>query len=374
MKPILKVIHKNVCTSKLHSHDSTFGSVYDVNDPVEGCTVNSNEHPSVPGDLDSDDVHKDVQINAADACKENGSDLICDTEVSRILEGRITEQPLSEALHYEGNDEVTTGQTGLGFKELSDDPSNHCKDIDVAVSCESVELHGQEKALEDSAVKFSSGSGKIVEGEEQITDLNENRLTGESLKLDKDSKESVEQITGVERSTSRVLVLSLQDTPNEDVREVHQSAFEGTIANDGEPAIDMVENARFGKDSSLLGKLDDKEEPAESVMHTEKSTEEVSSSAATEARTKDLTLPGKSSDIESLLPESSSIHPSKAGAIKEEESEDTKVSEHQPGLDKQKLEDKDLDKTFETHVAANKAEGILNTSTSQSPPVETDRP
>lgn len=380
---------QNVCTSKLHSHDSTFDSVYDVNELVEGYTVNSNEHPSMLGDLDIGDVHKDAQINATNGCKEPASDLICDTEVSRILEGRITEQPLSEVLHYEGNDDdATDRQTELSFKEHLGDPSNHCKDIDVAVSCESVELHGKGEALEDSAVKFldpamessstnglrfTSGSGKSVEGEEQIADFNENSLTGranaagESLKLDKD-----EQITSVERSASQVLVLSCPDTSNGNVREVNHSAFEGNIANNGEPAIDMVENACFGEDSSLLGTLDDKEESAVSMTDTEKSTQEVNSSAATVAGTKDLSLPGTSSDVEGLQPESSSIHPSKAGAIKEKESEDTKVSEHQPGLDKQKLEDKDLDKTFETRVAANKEERSLNTSTSHCPPQESD--
>ena len=380
------------CVSKNQSQDNTLGSSVDVNDTVENCTVHSDEHVSLLCTVESEDVHRSVQ-NAADVCKEvDTTDLVCDKEVSIILESYETEvEPLSSKVLDEEIRDTSNSQTECDLH--SNGPETGSEDIDVesCVTGESISVHGKEKVLEDSVGKLldptnkikpylsvdcqgsdtvasgvANSSEKINEGEdkqvkEQISVSNDSLLseaevTGGASQLD-------DQIKDFARSGEQPSALSTRDSATKDVIHSIQSTCEGSIANNNGHASEVLENGLLDNDLSSSGMMVDEEVSEVSLMDTEKS-----------ATNMNVSEKEVNQDKKELLQETLSTNlPCQTLPVADAEKTmgDASVSKHQPDLSAKRLADGGIDKAPLAIQAADKTEEPNAASANKSPFVVT---
>ena len=368
------------CDSKNQSQDNTLGSLVDVNDTVENCTVHSDEHVSLLCTVESEDVHRNVQ-NAADVCKEvDTTDLVCDKEVSIILESYETEvEPLSSKVLDKGIRDTTNSQTECDLH--SNEPQTGSEDIDVesCVTGESISVHGKEKVLEDSVGKLldpptdkmqpylnldCQGNDTGVE-DKQIKEiwvsngslLSEAEVTGGASQLD-------DQIKDVARRGEQPSVLSTRDSATKDVTQITQSSTcEGSIANNNGHASEVLENGLVDNDLSSSGMTVEEEVSEVSLMVTEKSTTNMNVSEKEVNQNKE-------EPVQEVLP-GNPPHQALPVTDSEKMMGDASVSKHQPDLSEKRLADGGLDKTPLAIQAADKTEEPNATSTNKSPFVVT---
>lgn len=372
------------CDSKNQSQDITLCSLVDVNDTVENCTVHSDEHVSLLCTVESEDVHRNVQ-NATDVCKEvDSTDLVCDKEVSVILESYEAEvEPLSSKVLDEGIRDTTNSQMECDVH--SNGPKTGSEDIDVesCVTGESISVHGKEKVLEDSVGKLldppsdkmqpylnldCQGNDTMASGVEdkQIKEqilvsngslLSEAEVTGGASQLD-------DQIKDVARRGEQPSVLSTRDSATKDVTQITQSStYEGSIANNNGHASEVLENGLVDDDLSSSGMMVDEEVSEVSLMVTEKSTTIMNLSEKEVNQNKE-------EPVQEVLP-SNPPHQALPVTDTEKTTGDASVSKRQPDLSEKRLADGGLDKTPLAIQAADKTEGPNATSTNKPPFVVT---
>ena len=367
------------CVSKNQLQDNTLGSLADVNDTVENCTVHSDEHVSLLCTVESEDVHRNVQ-NAADVCKEvDTTDLVCDEEVSIILESYETEvEPLSSKVLDEEIRDTTISQTECDVH--SNGPGTGSEDIDVesCVTGEIISVHGKGKVSEDSVGKLldpstdkiqpylsvdHQGNDTMVSGvansSEKIGE-GEDKLIKEQISVSNDSLLSEAEVKDFARSGEQPSVLSTRDSATKDVMQIIQSTCEGSIANNNGHACEVLENGLVDNNLTSSGMMVDEEV---SLMDTEKS--------ATNMTVSEKEV---NQDKKELLQETlSSNLPCQALSVADAEKTmgDASVSKHQPDLSVKRLADGSLDKAPLAIQAADKTEEPNAASASKSPFVVT---
>ena len=382
------------CDSKNESQDKTLSSLADVYDTVDNCTVHSDEHVSLICTVESEDVQRNIQNSSADVCREvDTTDLLCDKEVSIILEsGETGEKPVTSKVFDGGTRNTTNFQKEHFFDVRSNGPATGSEDVCVD-SCgigQSISVHGDKKVLEDSveklldpptditklylnldcqgnhamALRVANGSEKIDEGQdkqvkEQIS------VSNDSLLREAEVTGGGSQIKDVAESGEQLTVLSTRDSATKGIMEVIQSTCEGSIASKNGHTSEVVENVLVDNDLSSSGMMVDEEVSEVSLMDAEKSTSNMNVSEKEVNQSM-----GKSDDKEEPVQETlSSNPPCQALPVTDTEKRtaDASVSKHQPDLSKKRLVDGDLDKTPLAIQAADKSGEPSATITNNSP-------
>ena len=248
---------------------------------VEKCNVHSThiEHPASPGTAESEVVHTHININANDersgAVHVNETDdLMCDQEVSIILERGVTEEVLDNkavnAGHNNANDSDVGGLTSeLTGKNLSAEVEQHC----------AVPVEHQATICEDGDVTRSptvEAEGTNIQ--EQIAArenpaamlLNSNKNESQQLtRQDNDSKgavgdNEVANVASSERVNNGKDGPSAEQCPNVDINLVTEVEVIGGVDSslNSQPGQDTNETPREAKKGC-------KDSEEASLMHTE---------------------------------------------------------------------------------------------------------
>ena len=284
------------CVLKEKPQDNTLSSLVTVIDDVEKCTVHSNGHPSQHCTMEDEDVHRSVDVNADDACKEAVHiDLICDKEVSAILESGEVKEPLTCNV-FDDSKDTSNAKTEQLFDELPKEPATESNAVDVETSvtsdaeagsiCEQVlTAEASVTKLPDPVINESQPHPKLGSEGEDMLDLGRdvgsevgddrndeepkeqhpvacNNLLSEAKvndcvsQHDQDNQDTQNKGKGIAERGEQASVLDTKDTVTEEVEEVAESNCEGIVANSEGIVTEVV---KHGKDTSLSGGLDDKE-------------------------------------------------------------------------------------------------------------------
>ena len=275
------------CVSKELSQDGT-------KDAAEKCNVHSNEHLSPPCTVNSVVVHKNVSFNADDAYNQaDHIDLICDNEVSVILERGGMEKPVSTSKVLDGeNKDAANAKTEQLLDVLSKDPATECKEMDAERSMTNDKgigsIHAQDSVMGGFATKLLDNA--MNEGQQCVnmgsqgnnsmasSRMDDYKIVGDEKRdehhvaysisdeeviavelnlssLDQDVKEIQNEVKSVARSKEESSELAPKHTVTKEVEETVRSSCEEVTINDKGNNTQVGDSVFDNKDTSLSGTL-----------------------------------------------------------------------------------------------------------------------